>query len=477
MSEADRDLEGTDKPRKSVVKRLLLGSAVVVALLGGLAYLQSSWQGKKVRRSLEETLAWLDETDPGWRLEDIEKARPAPPEERDSAVLLKAARRLVPAGAPNEKELERLAPPPPPPELLDPERAALLEKELLAVEAALAEARKVADMPAGRHAIVHASNPIATLLPQVQEMREVARLLQLDALRWGQRGDGERAMRSAAACFNTGRSFGDEPFLISQLVRNACIQVAAGAIERALAVSEPPEKTLADVQALVELEEAHPTLLVGLRGERAIQHELMASLTDGSVPRKSLFADFPSELRPDKLMERWQGAAPMRREHPLLLRVMSRAIDVARLPAHEQAAGEEALREEIDRLPRQSSVLTRAMLPATEKVGVACRRKLALVRCLKAALALERRRRESGAWVGKLEELVPKVLRSVPTDPFDGKPLRYRVVPGGAVVYSVGPDGTDDGGDVDPGRGSTPKDIGVRVWDAKERRRPAKVAK
>ena len=61
----------------------------------------------------------------------------------------------------------------------------------------------------------------------------------------------------------------------------------------------------------------------------------------------------------------------------------------------------------------------------------------------------------------------------MPADPFDGAPLRLRRVPGGLVVYTVGPDGVDDGGSLDPGRLVEPgTDLGFRLWDVVARRRP-----
>jgi hypothetical protein len=45
-----------------------------------------------------------------------------------------------------------------------------------------------------------------------------------------------------------------------------------------------------------------------------------------------------------------------------------------------------------------------------------------------------------------LEALVPQYLTAVPQDPFGNGPLLYRAKAGGAVVYSRGPDGDDDGG-------------------------------
>jgi hypothetical protein len=47
-----------------------------------------------------------------------------------------------------------------------------------------------------------------------------------------------------------------------------------------------------------------------------------------------------------------------------------------------------------------------------------------------------------------LDDLVPQFLPRVIPDPIDGKPLRYSLQPnGGFLLYSIGPDGVDDGGD------------------------------
>jgi hypothetical protein len=50
-----------------------------------------------------------------------------------------------------------------------------------------------------------------------------------------------------------------------------------------------------------------------------------------------------------------------------------------------------------------------------------------------------------------LNDLVPIFLSSVPADFMDGKPLRYKLrSDGDFLLYSVGEDGNDDGGDPTP---------------------------
>lgn len=60
-------------------------------------------------------------------------------------------------------------------------------------------------------------------------------------------------------------------------------------------------------------------------------------------------------------------------------------------------------------------------------------------------VAIHRYRREHGTLPPDLDALVPDFLDTVPTDPYDGKPFRYD--PERAIVYAVGTNGVDNGGD------------------------------
>jgi hypothetical protein len=72
------------------------------------------------------------------------------------------------------------------------------------------------------------------------------------------------------------------------------------------------------------------------------------------------------------------------------------------------------------------------------------------------AIALKRYHLQHGAYPATLNELVPAFLPAVPGDFMDGKPLRYRLRPDGDfLLYSVGEDGIDDGGDPTPASSTT----------------------
>lgn len=75
--------------------------------------------------------------------------------------------------------------------------------------------------------------------------------------------------------------------------------------------------------------------------------------------------------------------------------------------------------------------------------NIAVSRTRACYRMCLAAIAGEQYRRKYDKFPATLSELVPQYLQSVPVDPFDGKPLRYKQ---GKCIYSIDRDMIDDNG-------------------------------
>lgn len=67
------------------------------------------------------------------------------------------------------------------------------------------------------------------------------------------------------------------------------------------------------------------------------------------------------------------------------------------------------------------------------------------------AIALKRYELKHGQYPADLSALVPEFVTQLPRDPMDGKPLRYRLNPDGTfLLYSIGENGVDDGGNPKP---------------------------
>ncbi len=87
--------------------------------------------------------------------------------------------------------------------------------------------------------------------------------------------------------------------------------------------------------------------------------------------------------------------------------------------------------------------LSRPMLAETQR------------RLVTTALALHRYRLHHGSWPAHLDLLIPQFLPSLPLDPYDAQPIRYRPQPDGRLLlYSVGEDAIDQGGDPTPAEGN-----------------------
>jgi hypothetical protein len=134
----------------------------------------------------------------------------------------------------------------------------------------------------------------------------------------------------------------------------------------------------------------------------------------------------------------------MARDQDFYMDTLGRAIAFAERPAEERIqAGSVPSMITSNRL----MVLSRLLRPALQQTFGRADEHSARMRVVETALGVERfRLAHSGALPNKLADLVPEFLAAVPLDPYDAQPLRYKTLPRGYVVYSIGPDRHDDGG-------------------------------
>jgi hypothetical protein len=127
------------------------------------------------------------------------------------------------------------------------------------------------------------------------------------------------------------------------------------------------------------------------------------------------------------------------------LDLMERYVKATQLLPPESIAAFNAVNDKLEHLTRWR-VLSRLLLPSLSVLAGKAGRCDAKIRDAQAALAVERYRLANSKLPSQLSDLVPTFLPTVPSDPFDGKPLRYKTLAKGYVVYSVGDDREDNGG-------------------------------
>jgi hypothetical protein len=130
------------------------------------------------------------------------------------------------------------------------------------------------------------------------------------------------------------------------------------------------------------------------------------------------------------------------------LRLMDRYIETAQATFPERVATAQALHRSLDQ-QTQLHALSRAWLRGMNGPRVILKDAniTAQIRAARVAIAVERFRLAHDQLPLDLAELGPSGTGELPADPFDGRPLRYKRLPRGYAVYSVGEDAADDGGD------------------------------
>jgi hypothetical protein len=469
-------------PRRSWFIRLvwIASLLLVVAVLILIVRWRIGESG--ARKDLNAIIAELDETDPYWRLEDIEARRRNIPDDENTALVItqiEAGLRTAQTGmaATSEKSPSEHAADTPPDEMLDPHIQAQLRAELKRTAPEVKLALSLAKMKDGRFPLSIDSNGIGTRINS-HAAREAVELLRTEMMVRLRDGDIEGACVAARAMLVAARSVGDEPSLVSMLIRIACASSAAANLERILAQGEPTDASLAELQKMLEEEEAVPYLRIAFRAERGSMDLMMKAIEDGKLSMSgsalSLMGGKQSQSSNpfEKIWQPIHSRSAARQAHPDLLRRLTEYIEIVELPTQDR---DEQMRIKEQEL-KSGNVpeLVRLLCPACVKVTESDTRVRAFLRVVRVALAAERFRLANKHWPKDLAELTPTHLKTVPLDPFDGKPLRMRATENGLIIYALGKDLKDNGGKVDRTMGYMPgANIPFRLWNVSERRMPA----
>lgn len=485
---------------------LIALTAVLLAIVpAALVVTYSAWQA---RRDLAAARAEIDRADPDWRWDDLQAARRPVPDAENSALRVVEAHRRLPKpwhvfatvettpgqtiGDDERTELENSFDEIGPVQQFRPDQIAGLKAEVARLAGPLEALRELPDLPSGRYPMKPlTAGGVVPMMSNLSQLREATRVLQYQSRLQAQEGQPEAALTTARGILGAARSIGDEGTLLAFLVRAATRANAVGQLERILAQGQPGGEALLTAQRAVENELAEPAFVAATRGERAYNEFFFEQWETGGIDTvylDAMFADPETALatalgsgptKPtgnatvDKWIHRYVPRGWSRHDLAAVLRYNTRVVQAATRPAAERPA----IFDEVETSRAGLRLAVRNATVGWGRMIQACQRSEAQLASAAAALAAERFRRDKGRWPASLKELVPVYLREVPIDPCDGKPLRSGRAADGFVVYSVGKDGVDDGGDVHAHPGEPQwvpgKDVGFQLWDADKRRQPA----
>jgi hypothetical protein len=484
MSESP-DSNAIESPRRRSrllkwFNRLLIGAAVLFVLGLVVLFAARTYFRQTGTRDLNAEVARLDAEDPGWQLDAIleARARAAPPEAENSAVVVRKVRGLIP----NEwKEWVRSRPvraddePPLPLNRRQTVEELMRDDELVeATKAARTLGLTLRNYPHGYREVNVGDLPFVESMDETQGAREVANLLRADALRATEQGDPVYGLRAAHAMLNTARSTRDEPSLIATFVRVALGTMTAEAAMRVLAQVDAPNtgEELAALQAALFAEAEEPLLLNGLRGERAIVYRFMDRVNNGTVGADA-FAKMANEKPvPEHRASVYLFRTFLPEDTRRFLRLMSESIDSAKGPSQFRIARAEQIEAEIRANWDIRYPWNRLMMPAVSKVIEASVRHRAELLAAATLIACERFRLANGRWPQSLAEIPRTLLPAIPTDPYTGEPIKFAKLTDGIAVYSAAPSTIRS---LDRKRLTNPlggSEVGWRLYDPQQRGLP-----
>jgi hypothetical protein len=255
------------------------------------------------------------------------------------------------------------------------------------------------------------------------------------------RDEADKALDSLAAMFAASDALSHQHTMVEHLVRLATLGSALSQTQLVLIELQLTDAQLARLQQQLAATELQATFTRSLIGERALSYQSLQET----------------------------GAIMLSDDCKSYLEVMTSMIDFSSQPPFVGRQRWQTLVDGYKGLPpaglpppKSANVFIALALPSLTASFDAYATASAYRDALLVAIAADRHRLKTGRFPSQLSELTPDYLASVPHDPFDGQPLRFRAEGNDILVYSIGRDGKDDGGQNSPAKSSEP-DIVVRV--------------
>lgn len=303
-----------------------------------------------------------------------------------------------------------------------------------------------------------ANNPGEMVFPHYESLKAAASVLRLRAIAELDNQQSQSALADIRLILYLADSIRQEPIFWSLRTRLEIVNYAIQPIWEGLARRQwSDDQLLAMERELARLDAVRDYSLV-LRSELAwqlesieyLRAERMANSIDCMCGDPMFWPTVAYRLSPSgwfhlskvAVARCYQAALPTTAE--LSQRVLSPSIT----RRFEEAAGLER-----SRYWNKGSWLLSFFVPSLEREANTCARTQASVDLARVACALERFRQASGGFPESLNALVPTYLSEIPHDVVNGQPLRYHPTEdGNFLLYSVGWNGEDDGGEPDPPR-------------------------
>jgi hypothetical protein len=259
------------------------------------------------------------------------------------------------------------------------------------------------------------------MLPNVNSTRGTVRLLRALVLMRLAQGDQPGAVDGCDLLLRLCRHFRREPMIVGYLVSVACDTMAVQTVNQVLRAGPLSSEARQTIEGQLALRDSEEAFRWVMKTERAYGIDAFRELPSRNI---------------------WFARYFWNRDELSYLALLQQEIDHTAAPATKVRFARSSQAISI-----KPGKLSQLILPAVQATRRATKRIDSLVRCLRVLNALQGHTERGGADERQLSDL--DLPPEVTVDPYTGKPLTVKRQPDGWLVYSVGENLKDDGGQLD----------------------------
>lgn len=283
-------------------------------------------------------------------------------------------------------------------------------------------------------------------LPHYHKLRNLVRLISINSLLEARAGKIDEAMRSVELGFKVGESIKDDPLIISQLVRFACLSMTSRSLQEFLRYNDLNESQAKRLFTVLDGIDLSDSITEALRGERAMgisffnierYNPLAIDETAGDSNNAEKKAN-KKYFRPSILWITWTYA-----DEAYYLKTMHNMVENSKSSYRiiQERHLDTGNMTDIPRYALMSTIL----LPVFSRASSKRDREIAEIRGDQIMLALQAYKDRYGSYPRDLTELRAKLGWTLKADPFSGKDFIYKKQDRGFILYSIGENLKDDG--------------------------------
>ena len=275
-----------------------------------------------------------------------------------------------------------------------------------------------------------------------------------------QEGEPEAAFETCLVHLRMAEQLGQGDTLAEYLLEGVLIDGARSSLQQVLDCAGVEHLDLKPLAASVRRLGDADRLIEALRHERTVKWKWLDHHMDHFDEWKDGYLEATMAHRSSRT---W-----VQREWRALAGLFVRIISLGDEPYYETAEQREELAAQLDLYNAQNLPLTAGLLPTmTRALSVRAHRQANLGQ-MAFGIELEMHRRATGSYPDGLDGLKLTHLDELPVDPFSGDAFHYVKGEQGYLLYSVGPNGKDDGGEPRTPGAQGPDDIAWSVSRAGE---------